>query len=630
MKTKTHTMEFATIGLLALATSTTALAVENQCGPAFQSRLQESASESWTSDKASGLFHSMVGHIPKAVKKMADQGKLNEEQVVPVTFALQLNNEDQLDRQIEEMYRAGSPTYHQFITPKDFLAHYAPTAAQVQKEKDFLESKGISVQDVSANNVLINATGTVAALNAAFKTEIHQFVRAKDGKAFYAPAQELQAPVNSRIAAVIGMSNTAEMHPFYKMRKDDALDKKASHPKEEGNAPGAYGGLTPADIRTAYHIPANLDGSGQTLALFELDGYKAANITAYEKQFNLPATPLTNVLVGGFNGKPTTGEASGEVEVELDIELMVGLAPKAKQILVYEGAVDVTTNDPVVLGQAFINVYSKIASDNLANIISSSWGFAEDQHAAASMQAENTIFKQMVAQGQTFFTASGDSGAEQDGSTISINDPASQPYVVAVGGTKMLIDSSGNWKSETTWNEIPVQEGAGGGGVSTVWTIPSYQVGVSTADTQFSTTKRNMPDVSLNSDPETGYGVYATAFVPSSQANPSVGTMKTVWSPVGGTSAATPLWAAYNALVNQNRAAKNLSPTGFMNPLLYAIGKSSKGATDFHDIADKSNNGDAAGSFTAYAGYDNATGWGSFEGTNLLNDLSTDTPPAHR
>ena len=295
---------------------------------------------------------------------------------------------------------------------------------------------------------------------------------------------------------------------------------------------------------------------------------------------------------------------------------MIAVAPGVKQILVYEGA-----NSEAGL----IDTYTKIASDNLAHQISSSWGMSEAASAASDMQSENTIFKQMVSQGQTLFSAAGDNGAEDDvtydqttgqvqSEKVSVDDPSGQPYVVAVGGTRLTIDSSGAYQSETTWNDMSQGYGAGGGGISTVWSIPSWQQGAATADSETSQTMRNVPDVALNADPETAYGVYVS--------DPGSGSTKPQWAPIGGTSAAAPIWAAFNALVNQNRTAKGLSATGFLNPALYAIGTSSSYSSDFHDIADGSNNGDSNGSYKTYSGYDNATGWGSFQGTNLLNDLS--------
>ena len=538
------------------------------------------------------LTKTLLGHIPHAVHRMNDIGKANQDQVIPVTIALQLNNEAELDSRISEIYRSGSPSYHQFLTPAEFKSRYSPTEDQVAQEKARLEAQGISVQSVSANRVLLHAQGTVAALNQMFATDLHQF-QSKEGKLYFAPAVDLKAPAESRISAVVGLNNFAHLHNHLRFPHKNRKKKKPTPTSgPEGSAPG--GGLAPSDITTAYGVPSNLNGSGQTLALFELDGYDPSDITAYEQQFNLPNVPLQNVLVDGATG----AAGDGAIEVVLDIEMMAAVAPGASQILVYEGPNS---------SQGLIDTYAKIADDNLAQQISSSWGEAEDQSAASDMQSESTIFKQMVAQGQVLYSAAGDSGAEDDGSQLSVDDPSGQPNVIAVGGTTLTIGSNSSYVSETTWNELASGHGAGGGGISTVWSIPSYQVGILTADTQGSTTMRNVPDVSLNADPETGYGIYQGG----------------QWQIVGGTSAAAPLWAAFNALVNQNRLSNGLSSIGFPAEALYAVGKSGSYATGFNDIT-QGTNGTGSDSFSATQGYDNATGWGSYKGQGLLNLLSQD------
>jgi kumamolisin len=539
---------------------------------------------------AANSTRTLSSHIPNAVKKMNDIGTADQNQVIPVTITLKLNNESELDNRISEMYRNGSPSFHQYLTPSEFKARYSPTEEQVAAETARLEAQGISVQSVSENRVLLHAQGTVAALNQMFATEIHQF-QAQDGNVYFAPARELQAPVDSQIAAVVGLNNVTHFHNHLKLKS--SLTSKT---QRDGTTPGAApgGGLAPADITTAYSIPNTSNGSGQTLALFELDGYDPTDITAYETQFNLPNVPLQNVLVDSSDGSA----GQGAIEVVLDIEMMAAVAPSAAKILVYEGPNS---------SAGVIDTYAKIASDNLAQQISSSWGEAETQAAAADMQSENTVFKQMVAQGQALYSAAGDSGADDDGSTLSVDDPSGQPNVIGVGGTTLTMGTNSAYQSETTWNELASSEGAGGGGISKVWSIPSYQAGIMTANPQGSTTMRNVPDVSFNADPVSGYGIYQGG----------------QWQVVGGTSASAPLWAAFTALVNQNRQAKGLSSIGFPANAIYAIGKGSNYATGFNDITQGTNGADST-AFSATAGFDNATGWGSFKGQALLNLLSTD------
>jgi kumamolisin len=173
-----------------------------------------------------------------------------------------------------------------------------------------------------------------------------------------------------------------------------------------------------------------------------------------------------------------------------------------------------------------------------------------------------------------------------------------------VGGTSLqTVTPGGAWQSETTWNNGSATAGAGGGGISGSWPIPSYQSGVVSSQSLGSTTMRNVPDVSLNADPNEGYSIY----------------LQGSWSVWGGTSAAAPLWAAFTALVNQERASTGRQPIGFLNLTVYKVAGGARYASDFHDIVDGSTNL----YYPAVKGFDDATGWGTFIGSGLLADLTT-------
>ena len=275
----------------------------------------------------------------------------------------------------------------------------------------------------------------------------------------------------------------------------------------------------------------------------------------------------------------------------LDIEMVLAVAQGLEKIIVYEGPNDSSNN-------GLLSIYQKIADDNTAKQISTSWGSPERDIGKVALNADNQIFMQMAAQGQTLFAASGDNGAYDTpaGHSLNVDDPASNPYVVGVGGTSLILDVSQNYSSESVWNDGLASRAAGGGGVSVVWPIPSYQIGVpGIASSRF----RNVPDVALNSDPDTGYSVYYDG----------------QWQEDGGTSAAAPLWAAYLALVNEQRVLDGKAVMGHMLPRLYALEATSSYLDDFHDITQGNNFHYRAG-----PGYDNATGLGTIN-SNLFNDL---------
>ena len=527
------------------------------------------------------VTHAAATHIPAIVSQYSDRGKVSDDQVIPVTVALSLNNEQDLDQRLAEMYTPGHQNFHKFFAPGEFKARYAPTDEQVAQAQSFLLSHGVQSASVDGSGYLIHASGSARAMSEAFQTEIHEYADA-DGNPYFAPAVEPTMPEGLSIRAVHGLNNVAHL------RKHLATSNAVT----ANTGSGPNGGMGPTDIRGAYTVPSQMNGSGQTLGLVEFDGYSAADIAGYERGFGLPSVPLTNVSVDGASGVP----GSGADEVTLDIELMVAMAPGAASIRVYEA--------PNSL-QAVLDVYSRIANDGSAKVISTSWGSPEGEVSQVFLESENVIFKQMASQGQAFFAATGDHGAYDDStnSNPTVDDPASQPFVTAVGGTHLNSNSS-VYESETSWNDGSAAAGAGGGGVSTVWSQPTWQNGVANASNGASGSMRNVPDVSLNADPNSGYAIYLNG----------------MWQIYAGTSAATPLWASFIALVNEQRAINGLAPLGFVNPYLYSIGKSASYGQDFHDVDDGSSNL----YYRAVQGFDDSTGWGSFNGSGLFQDLSID------
>lgn len=528
------------------------------------------------------LAFEAMSHIPKAVRSFADRGTLSRSKVLPITVSLSLNHEDELDQRILEVYTPGTASYRKFVTPEEFKARYAPTQEQIDQVQNYLAANGMTGFKVNANGYLIEAQASVGALSAAFKTEIRQY-KDSTGKMYFSPSSEPRFPEGLKIQAVHGLHNLSKFTSF--AHEAPQTDVRA----QSGSGPN--GGFSPQDIRQAYQIPNQVSGAGQTIAVVALDGYNPSDIASYQRSFGIPSVPLQNVMVDG-----ATGAAGQEAaETTLDIELVSAMAPGAKQILVYE-----SPNS----AQSVLNLYSRIANDNQAQIVTTSWGGPERYQNTAFLTSESGILKQMALQGQTVFAAAGDAGAYSDQSSLSVIDPASQPFVVAVGGTR-LSASSGVYRGETTWNNGSPAQGAGGGGVSSLWVQPSWQNGVITSANRGSASMRNIPDVALNSDPMTGYAIYFSGR----------------WTNIGGTSAAAPLWAGFAALVNQQRQANGLRQIGFLNPILYSLGKSSHYSSDFNDIRDGSTNL----YYPAVQGYDNATGWGSMNGQGLFQDLSVDT-----
>ena len=526
----------------------------------------------------------LPGHLPAAALATATSlGHLNPGAPLSLALTLPLRNEAQLDDLLIRLSDPQDAVQGQHLTSEQFAADYSPTPADYAAVASYARSQGLTVTGTHANRLVLDVSGPAAKVEAAFGVSLVQYQGA-DGRIFHAPDREPTVPssLSRKIRGVLGLEDAQVWHPESHPATADAV------PYQIGTGPNS--GLAPSDVKTAYALSGvSQTGSGQTLGLFELDGYKASDITAYESQFGLPNVPLQTILVDGYSG----ASGSGAAEVTLDIELQAALAPGATKIVVYEGP---NTTAGV------IDTYNKIASDNTAKEISTSWGEAEQYETSATRTAEQAAFKQMAAQGQTIYAAAGDKGAfDYRRTKPAVDDPASQPYVCGVGGTSLATNGAGgSYKSETTWNGGSAS--AGGGGISSVWPLPSYQSGVVSAASKGSTTYRNVPDVSLDADPNTGYAVFYNGG----------------WTIYGGTSCAAPLWAAFTALVNQQRASVGKAPLGQANPAIYATAKSSAYSLDFHDIADGSTNL----YYPAVTGYDDATGWGSFKGSSLLTTLA--------
>jgi xanthomonalisin len=345
-------------------------------------------------------------------------------------------------------------------------------------------------------------------------------------------------------------------------------------------------------MRAAYYGKGPLTGTGQTIGILSFDGYLASDVQLYYSKTGMVSkVPIRNVLVGGFSGACTTVGSTAaspcdDGEQVLDIVNAIGMAPGIQQVLFYEG-----TNDTQILNQ--------MATDNSAQVLSSSWGWNP-----ADAASDDPIFQEFAAQGQSFVSASGDSGQFNESTYFF---PAADPYVTQVGGTDLTTAGAGGaWVAETGWPQ------SGGGYVSGT-PIPSWQQlpGVINSLNLGATTLRNSPDVAAEANfdnPTVVNGKFMTGF--------------------GGTSFAAPRWAGFLALVNQQSIANGRGTVGFINPALYDLGVSTMSSTVFHDITSGSNPptvGDGNG-FNAVPGYDLVTGWGSPAGAALIDQLAGRKP----
>ncbi len=475
-----------------------------------------------------------------------------------LSIGLPLRNQDELDALLPQLSDPASGQFHQYLTPEQFAARFAPSEEDYQALIQFARQNGLTVTHTHSNRGVLSVSGASADVEKAFQVKLMTYSHPTRGE-FYAPDREPTLPAGTRALDVMGLDNFAPPQPMGVARAALA----ATNPLVSGSGPNGY--LIGKDFRAAYAPGVTLTGSGQTVGLLEFDGFFAGDVTRNFAAAGLPPVPVQTVLIDGVSGA-----AGGEnIEVILDIMMASYMAPGLTKVMVYEGA---TPND----------ILNRMATDNLAQQLSSSWGFG-----GVNATTEQ-IFKQYIAQGQSFMQASGDSGAYSNG----VMTPSDDPNVTVVGGTSLATSgAAGPWLSESTWS-------GSGGGVSTTYAIPSYQAGVAMASKGGSTKMRNIPDVALTAAIE----MYLICDNGAAYS-------------VGGTSAAAPLWAGFLALANQQAAANSRPRVGFLNPLIYGIGSSGNYASDFHDITTGSNG------FNAVGGFDLATGWGSPAGQHLINDL---------
>jgi subtilase family serine protease len=434
---------------------------------------------------------------------------------------------------------------------------------------------GFVITHTASNRMAFQVDATVADIEKAFHVTMNSYQHPTENRAFYAPDREPTMNFGTPMWHVGNMDNYSIPRPMVGFDPNGGVIPNAT-----GSGPG--GNFLQSDFRPAYYGTGPLDGSGQSVGLLEFAPYNPAGVALYFSTFGPANTTAVNPI--SVDGTPPTcsgscaNQNSGSIEAALDIEVPIAFAPKLTAVNVYVGS-DVS-------GVAEL---SRMVTDNNCKQISCSWLWKP-----ADPVSVDPYFMEMAAQGQSFYTASGDNGSYISSDFIF---PAEDANQIAVGGTNLVTDGpAGPWKSETGWID------SGGGPSLDHIAIPSWQKNqkVVTGTNGASRLYRNLPDVAAegNFDNEICYD----------------STCQGGW---GGTSFAAPRWAAYTALANQQAVSKGKPLIGFANPDFYRIFKGNKYNANFHDILTGNN-----GAFSCVAGYDLVTGIGSMNGAKLINTLT--------
>jgi subtilase family serine protease len=602
--------------------------------------------------------------VPDAVPSWATAshavGAPTTRATVSIRVGLQMRHASEAESLVQQLSNPANAQYGHYVSPASFRARFAPTNASVERVKSFLQSQGISVTGVAQGNQWVSASGTVAQLQKAFGTTLKTY--SVDGKHLRAPASTVSVPsaLKADVSTVSGLAQSpahrVPMHKSVKSTKGNSAragvgrtSPSATRPpasqcsnywgQYQQTLPEAYGktrfntyfcGYTPAQMRTIYGTDKTVakgnDGHGVTVAI--LDAY--ANPTM-ESDANAYATAMgeptfrpgqyTETVMTPFGLQDECGgEAGWNGEEALDVESVHAMAPGAN--IHYVGARDCDTG----LDEAM----NYVIQNHTADIVSNSYGWIGEAVPAEEIALEHSLFVQAAVEGIGLYFSSGDSGDEViHGLSPQPDFASSDPLVTAVGGTSEFINERGKRINTTGWettldlvdysgteaqytSPLPGDFWAGaGGGTSTIFAQPWYQVGAVPASlaNRDGQRMRVAPDISADADPYTGfyYGI-------TSGGTFGIGT-------IGGTSLACPLVAGMQAVAEQNRSF----PIGFANPLLYSLRKNA-----YNDVRPQrpihfaSTSGGYLGTFetgdtqsTRY-GYDNITGLGTPNGTKFL------------
>ncbi len=533
--------------------------------------------------------------VPSNVK--SESGSLS------LTLVLKRDDQAGFERFLHDLYDPKSPAFHHFLTQQQIANRFGPSRADYNSVLRWMKSKGFKLELGSKNRLTLTMRGTRAQAERAFEVNIGDY---RFGKTrFFANDQDPAMPTQmaSSVQSVIGLSNLAELGLKHGHMNVGIGGLKGCFTKNMNADPNSPAGVLATVCGVAYIYAAiiydlacldtaavsagyepctgigvlplmkapaegasakapthtsdgsnqstlnasSLPGNGQTVGLVEFDSYDQSDVSDFLALVSAQAqiSQLNEVKIDG--GAPI---GSGESEVLLDIDTVMMLAPGAN-VSVYSAPFTGS-------GASFQTVLNQMIDDKVT-IISNSWAYCEDETTSADVDSIDTIFQNAAAAGISAFNGSGDSGSTcLDGRANTVAVPADSPHATAVGGSSIVVGPAGEYEGETWWNgsNSTPPTGQGGFGVSKFFTAPPYQTGLSAM--------RSVPDVVANADPAANGVVICEADKGGCPTNLLF----------GGTSIATPIWAAFTAVMNQTQGA-NL---GQINPLIYPLA----GTNAFH------------------------------------------------
>ncbi|WP_266169311.1 protease pro-enzyme activation domain-containing protein [Dyella subtropica] len=532
---------------------------------------------------------------------------LEQSKPLHVAVSLKLRNADQLQQFLHELATPGSAHYGKYLTSAQFKAAYAPTEQQVQTVVAHLRQAGFSNITVAPNNLLIEADGHAGNVQAGFRTTMKQFDFR--GRQHFANDGEVLVPaaLGDTVNAVLGLQDVSVKHTMYHFIKPNTAGDL--HTNVTTQATGTITSHNPTEFASIYDA-----GSTPTASQTKVGIITWGDMTQTLSDLNTFTTnagiAAVNTLVVKTGNSAYADDPNGDGEWDLDSQSITGTSGGVSQLIFYT-APNCDANDSCLTDAAITASYNRAVTDNVVKVINVSLGADETAaHNSGTQASDDTVFQQAVAQGQTFSISSGDEGVYETEhgvltdtsgtvtanlSAYSVSEPATSPYVVAVGGTTLSTTNGNVWAGETVWNEGLAQVSATdtrqrlwstGGGVSVFENAPAWQ----TTALGSSVTKRVLPDVAFDAAQSSGAQIVYQGSV----------------AQIGGTSLASPIFVGVWARLQS--ANNNSLP--FPSSKMYA---------DFpnhpellHDVT-SGNNGYNGYGYNAAAGWDYTTGWGSLD-----------------
>jgi subtilase family serine protease len=613
---------------------------------------------------AAGSATRVVGSTTPLPHGARVTGRVASGTPISFTVALQPRDPAALAAYATAVSTPGNPLYGSYLTVSQFAQRFGAPHSHVAAVRSALRADGLNVSSVTANALQLHVTGSAGQIEHALSTSLVT-VHTRSGRVAYANTKPPTLPANvaGYVQGIVGLNSVtppqyagvakptagAHLAGGSRVRPHVATNGGPQPCSAAAQKQQSASGLTADEIATAYQFPglygAGNFGQGQTVAVLEIDPTQTTDVAEYQACYSTSAS-VSFVNVDGGPGAYTQG-SSDDGEPTLDIDQIIGLAPKAS-IQVYQA----NPNSSSVL----LDLLNAAVTQNSSKVISSSLGVCEALAGGSAISSENTLLQEAAAQGQTFFDSSGDAGSsmcfQNSGGAqtqLSVIDPGAQPFATGVGGTTLFTTSDaaegcpnssqacvyrpGDPPVEGVWNDgVSGGKASGtGGGISTQWTMPQYQSGAPAAlgvvNSNSSATPcsghtfcREVPDISADGDPQSGYVVFSNG----------------AWTVTGGTSASAPLWGALVALANASSTCRGFT-LGFVNPALYQLAGTSY-LTNFTDVQRPSPitsaaNNDAlgvnGGKFPITANYDMTTGIGSPIASTLVSSLCSLRAPVY-